>query len=50
MRTCRSAEEAGDIIWALTSPEVHRLYRDDLGWTPDQYRTWLTDTLIRTLL
>lgn len=49
-RRGRTVEEVGEQIWALTSPELHRLFRVDLGWTADRYREWLADTLIRTVL
>jgi AcrR family transcriptional regulator len=41
---------AGEIIWALTSPEVGRMFCDELGWTESQHARWLSDTLTRTLL
>lgn len=50
LRGDRSVEEAGAIIWSLTSPEIHRLLRTERGWDLDQYRRWLEDTLARTLL
>ncbi len=42
--------DAADIIHALMSPEVYRLLVRDRGWDPDQYRQWLTTTLIGQLL
>jgi len=42
--------DAGDIIDALTSPEVYRLLVCDRGWPTDRYEEWLTDTLIGQLL
>jgi AcrR family transcriptional regulator len=41
---------AGEIIWALASPEVGRMFCDELGWTESQHARWLSDTLTRTLL
>jgi AcrR family transcriptional regulator len=41
---------AGEIIWALASPDVGRMLCDELGWTQRQHARWLSDTLIRTLL
>jgi AcrR family transcriptional regulator len=41
---------AGEIIWALASPDVSRMFCDDLGWTQDEYAEWLEDTLVRVLL
>jgi AcrR family transcriptional regulator len=45
-----SATDAATIIWALTSPEVHRLLRDQSGWSRRRYARWLGETLTRTLL
>ena len=45
-----SMKRAGEIIWALASPDVGRMLCDELGWTQTQHATWLSDTLIRTLL
>jgi AcrR family transcriptional regulator len=42
--------KAGEIIWALASPDVGRMLCDELGWTQTQHARWLSDTLIRTLL
>jgi hypothetical protein len=42
--------DAGDIIHALMSPEVHRLLVVDRGWPPQRYERWLTDTLVDQLL
>jgi AcrR family transcriptional regulator len=41
---------AGEIMWALASPDVARMLCDGLGWTEVQHGRWLSDTLIRTLL
>ena len=43
-------EQATDIIWVTTSPEVFSLLRIDRGWTKEHYIHWLSDTLIRLLL
>ena len=45
-----STRRAGEIIWALASPDVGRMLCDELGWTESQHARWLSDTLIRTLL
>ncbi|HUR22995.1 MAG TPA: helix-turn-helix domain-containing protein [Acidimicrobiales bacterium] len=42
--------DAGDIIHALMSPEVHRLLVVDRGWPPERYEKWLTETLVDQLL
>jgi AcrR family transcriptional regulator len=41
---------AADILWALAGPDVHRLLRDQRGWTADEYRDWLADTTKALLL
>jgi AcrR family transcriptional regulator len=41
---------AADIVWTLTSPEVHYLLCRTRGWTRSRYEEWLRDTLVRTLL
>ncbi len=45
-----SIDMAADIIWTLTSPDVHRLLRQDCQWTPQQYQAWLHDGLEGSLL
>lgn len=41
---------AADVVWTLTSPEVHHMLLTTRGWTQTQYETWLRETLERTLL
>jgi len=41
---------AGEIMWALASPDVGRMLCDELGWTQAHHARWLADTLVRTLL
>jgi AcrR family transcriptional regulator len=45
-----STRRAGEIIWALASPDVARMFCDEIGWTASQHARWLCDTLIRALL
>ena len=42
--------DARDIIHALVSPEMYRLFVVDREWPPKKYEDWLTDTLIAQLL
>ena len=42
-------DEATDILWALTSPDMHRLLRDQRQWDADRYRRWLADAIQRLL-
>ena len=43
-------DQAGEIIWAVASPDVARMLCDVRGWTTDHYAEWLEDTLVRLLL
>ena len=45
-----STRRAGEIIWALASPDVARMLCDELGWSQPQHARWLADALTRTLL
>jgi AcrR family transcriptional regulator len=45
-----NTRRAGEIIWAIASPDVSRMLCEELGWTESQHARWLADTLIRTLL
>jgi AcrR family transcriptional regulator len=42
--------EAGERYCALTSPELHHVLTDQLGWRPDRYRRWLSEVLTHELL
>lgn len=41
---------AADVVWTLTSPEVHHLLCGVRGWSRERYEEWLRDTLTSTLL
>ena len=43
-------QRAGEIMWALASPDVGRMVCDELGWSEAQHADWLADALIRVLL
>jgi AcrR family transcriptional regulator len=45
-----NVENATDIVWTMTSPEVHHLLRDQCGWDAERYQAWLHDTLESALL
>ena len=45
-----TAEQAGEIVWTITSPEVFSLLTVERGWARERYVHWLSDTLIRLLL
>ena len=44
------AETATDTVWALASPEMHRLLTVVRGWSRKRYCAWLADTLASALL
>jgi AcrR family transcriptional regulator len=44
-------DEADDIVYALLSPEVHRILTVERGWPADRYERWIArslSTLLRT--
>jgi AcrR family transcriptional regulator len=43
-------QEAGDIYYAVASPEVFMLLTRDQGWTVTAYEEWLADQLVHALL
>ena len=42
-------DAAVDIAWVLNSPLVYRLFAR-CGWSPDQWESWLAETLVNQLL
>jgi AcrR family transcriptional regulator len=50
LRPGLSVEQAGQRYCVLASPELYYLLTVELGWTPDQHRSWLTDLLKTELL
>jgi AcrR family transcriptional regulator len=45
-----SASAAADIVYALYSPEVHRILTVERGWSPERYERWQADTTKALLL
>ena len=43
-------EEALDTVWAMASPELHRLLTGTRGWTRERYCEWLAASLAALLL
>src|SRR5215469_2206868 len=43
-------EEARDVLWTFTSPELWELLVIQRGWTPTRYGHWLASMLIAALL
>jgi AcrR family transcriptional regulator len=50
LRTGLSFEEATDVLWALTSYDLYRMFVVEQRWEPVRYETWLTQLLIHQLL
>lgn len=50
LRTGLNAEEAADLIWALSSPEWYRLLVHLRGWDPERWQQAVGDALVRVLL
>ncbi len=50
LRKGLDANRAGEIVWALTSPELFLLLVTESGWSREKYSQWLADMLIRALL
>lgn len=42
--------QALDIFWAFTGRDMYRLLVIERGWSPDNYETWLAETLSQILL
>src|SRR5947208_15763398 len=38
-----STRRAGEILWALASPDVGRMLCDELGWSQKEHARWLAD-------
>jgi AcrR family transcriptional regulator len=45
-----SAEEATDVLWALTSYDLYRMLVVEQRWEPERYETWLAQLLTQHLL
>lgn len=43
-------EQATDLLWALSAPELYRLLVAERGWSPERYEQWLAAALIYSLL
>ena len=50
LRESVSERRAADVIHALCSPEVYRLFTRDRGWSGQQFADWLAGTLKAQLL
>ena len=43
-------DTAADVVWSLTSPEMHHMLLDTRGWDRTKYEDWLRTTLELSLL
>ena len=50
LRPGLTAQIAGDIIYALCGQANYEALVTDCGWTESEYRDWLAETLVTTLL
>lgn len=50
LRDGLSVNRAAQVVWTLTSPEVHRLMRDIGGWSERSYRAWLEQAIADGIL
>jgi AcrR family transcriptional regulator len=50
LRSGITASMARDILWTLTSYDIHRRLVIERNWSSDRYEEWLGDTLVATLL
>jgi AcrR family transcriptional regulator len=50
LRPGLAESDAAAIVWTLTSPEVHALYREGCGWSRERYESWLREALLEALL
>lgn len=46
----RSIEEAADIMWSYSSPELYGLLVRGRGWTPERYGEFVGESLVAALL
>lgn len=50
LRSDVGVDRAADILFFYLAPYTHHLLRRRRGWTAEEFRTWLLDTLVRELL
>jgi AcrR family transcriptional regulator len=50
LRPDLSAEQAADIIYGLTTPDIYENLVQHRGWTRERFELWLTDVLCATVL
>ena len=50
LRPGLSVQEAGEIMWAYSSPELYRLLVLSRGWPPERYGQFVGESLVDALL
>jgi AcrR family transcriptional regulator len=50
LREGLAADQATDIIWAMTGYDLYRALVGERHWSPDHYQAWLAETLAAALL
>lgn len=50
LRAGRTTEQAADIMWTYSSPELYRLLVAERGWSPESYGQFIGEALVQTLL
>jgi AcrR family transcriptional regulator len=50
LRNGMSIDRAADIVWATHSPEFYLLLVEERGWTPEQWRSWIAESIARLIL
>lgn len=45
-----TTDEAADVLWALSGPEMYRLIVVERGWSGATYERWLASSLLQSLL
>lgn len=50
LRGDRTVEQAADILWTYSSPELYRMLILTRGWTPDRFGQFVGESLVDALL
>jgi AcrR family transcriptional regulator len=50
LRAGLDVERATDELWAISGPDLYEALVLERRWSPDEYESWLADTLVRLLL
>ena len=43
-------DEARRILWMYTGRDIYRMLVEEGGWSPDEYQSWLAETLVTSLV